>query len=54
MKLESLPGVGPYTAAAIQSFAYDKSVLSFDTNLQKIFARYYHGDRFAKLSKTEK
>lgn len=49
-----LPGVGPYTATAIRAFAYNEAVLSFDTNLEKIFARYYHGNRFLKLSKAEK
>lgn len=51
--LINLPGVGPYTASAILAFAYDENILSFDTNLSKIFARYYHGSRFAKLSKEE-
>jgi len=51
--LQSLPGVGPYTAAAIMSFAYDTALLSFDTNLLKIFARYYYGDRSCKLSRDE-
>lgn len=53
-KLIKLPGVGPYTAAAIQAFVYDEPVLSFDTNLEKIFSRYYHGSRFQKLSQEEK
>lgn len=53
-KLIGLPGVGPYTAAAIRAFAYNEPVLSFDTNLEKIFARYYHGSRFLKLSEEEK
>lgn len=52
--LVKLPGVGPYTAAAIRAFVYDEPVLSFDTNLEKIFSRYYHGSRFQKLSRTEK
>jgi A/G-specific adenine glycosylase len=52
--LTQLPGVGPYTAAAIQAFAYDLPTLSFDTNLDKIFARYYHGSRYSKLSKIER
>lgn len=52
--LVKLPGVGPYTAAAIRAFAYDEAVLSFDTNLEKIFSRFYHGTRFQKLTKEEK
>jgi len=29
-------------------------VLTYDTNIEKIFARYYYGSRFHKLSNTEK
>jgi len=52
--LRKLPGIGPYTAEAIRAFAYDISTLSFDTNLEKVYARYYHGSRFLKLSAGEK
>ncbi|MDD2917007.1 MAG: hypothetical protein PHH70_04150 [Candidatus Gracilibacteria bacterium] len=52
--LDRLPGVGPYTRAAIQAFVYDIPVLSFDTNLEKVFSRYYYGTRFHKLAKHEK
>lgn len=52
--LIQLPGVGPYTAEAIRAFVYDLPTLSFDTNLDKIFARYYHGSRHTKISKIEK
>jgi A/G-specific adenine glycosylase len=52
--LVTLPGIGPYTAEAIRAFAYDLPTLSFDTNLDKIFARYYHGSRHSKLSRIEK
>lgn len=53
-ELTKLPGVGPYTAAAIRAFVYDEPLLSFDTNLEKIFSRYYHGTRFHKLTREEK
>ena len=52
-ELITLPGVGPYTAQAIMSFAQDQNILSLDTNLQKIFARYYYGSRKHKLSKDD-
>lgn len=45
--LKKLPGVGNYTAQAILAFGYDESILSIDANLQKIFARYYLGTRYA-------
>ena len=50
----TLPGIGPYTAAAIQAFVYDEKILSFDTNLEKIFSRYYYGTRFQKMTPSEK
>ena len=43
--LRRLPGIGEYTAYAILAFAYDQPILAIDTNLKKIFARYYYGDR---------
>jgi A/G-specific adenine glycosylase len=49
--LIKLPGIGPYTAEAIRSFAYGIPTLSFDTNLKKVLARYYFGTRFHPLSK---
>lgn len=52
--LRTLPGVGPYTAEAIRAFAYGIPTLPFDTNLEKIFSRYYFGSRFRKLSSEEK
>jgi A/G-specific adenine glycosylase len=51
--LTKLPGIGEYTAEAIRAFAFDIKTLSFDTNLLKIFARYYYGDRFHLLTKAE-
>ena len=51
--LVSLPWVWPYTAEAIRAFAYEKNTLSFDTNLHKVFSRYYHWNKFHKLTKVE-
>ncbi len=34
--LESLPGVGTYTARAIRAFAWNEQVAAIDTNIQKI------------------
>lgn len=52
--LSTLPWIWEYTAEAIRAFAFDIKTLSFDTNLLKIFARYYYGDRFYPLSKKER
>jgi len=35
--LENLPGVGPYTAAAIMAFAYNKPVVMIETNIRSVF-----------------
>jgi A/G-specific adenine glycosylase len=38
--LTELPGVGPYTAAAVGSFAWDRQVAAIDTNVRRVLARY--------------
>lgn len=53
-ELIKLPGVWPYTAEAIQAFGYGIPTLSWDTNLEKVFARYYHGTKDKRLSSEEK
>lgn len=40
-ELESLPGVGPYTAAAVASIAFGATVAAVDTNLQRVISRWY-------------
>ena len=37
--LSSLPGVGPYTAAAVASFAFGASVLAVDVNERRVLSR---------------
>ncbi|WP_028059712.1 HhH-GPD family protein [Candidatus Solirubrobacter pratensis] len=37
--LTRLPGVGPYTAAAVASFAWDRQVAAVDTNVRRVLAR---------------
>ena len=37
--LETLPGVGPYTAAALGAFAFGRDVVAVDTNARRLFAR---------------
>jgi A/G-specific adenine glycosylase len=41
--LIDLPGVGPYTAAAIASFAFGVDVPAVDTNLRRVLSRW-HGE----------
>ena len=37
-ELESLPGIGGYTSAAILSFAFNKKIPAIDTNISKILS----------------
>ncbi|MEP7059631.1 MAG: A/G-specific adenine glycosylase [Actinomycetota bacterium] len=41
--LLSLPGVGPYTAAAVASIAFGIPVVAMDTNIRRVAARVLHG-----------
>jgi len=38
--LTALPGVGPYTAAAVASFAWDEQVAAVDTNVRRVVGRW--------------
>ena len=38
-RLQQLPGVGPYTAAAVASFAFGAAVPAMDTNVRRVVAR---------------
>jgi A/G-specific adenine glycosylase len=41
--LRSLPGVGPYTAAAVASIAYGAPIPAVDTNVRRVVARFHRG-----------
>ncbi len=43
--LQSIPGIGPYTAAAIMSFAYGDKHLAWDTNLRRVVGRFFFGTK---------
>ena len=47
--LMKLPGIGPYTAAAIQSFAYGDKHLAWDTNLRRVVGRFFFGTKRATI-----
>lgn len=40
-EIEALPGIGPYTASAISSFAFNLPHAVLDGNVQRIIARYF-------------
>jgi A/G-specific adenine glycosylase len=44
-ELIKLPGVGRYTAGAVASFAYQKSVPAVDTNVARVIRRVFFGER---------
>jgi A/G-specific adenine glycosylase len=41
MKLLKIPGVGPYTAAAIASIAFNESVAAIDGNAKRVYSRLF-------------
>ena len=40
-QLESLPGIGPYTSAAVASIAFDQSEAVVDGNVERVIARLF-------------
>jgi len=44
-RLQTLPGIGPYTASAIMSFAYGDNHLAWDTNLKRVIGRFFLGGK---------
>ena len=40
-ELQKLPGIGPYTAAAIAAIAYDTPVAAVDGNVDRVVSRYF-------------
>ncbi len=41
--LHALPGVGPYTVAALRAFAFDLDDAAIDTNVRRVVHRVLHG-----------
>jgi A/G-specific adenine glycosylase len=42
-ELRRLPGVGPYTAGALLSFAYRRDQAALDTNIRRVIHRFFAG-----------
>ena len=53
-ELQELPGIGPYTAAAIMAFAYNQPEIVIDTNIRRVFFRIFlgEGEKLEKLQET--
>jgi A/G-specific adenine glycosylase len=41
-ELRRLPGIGPYTAGAVASFAFERSAAAVDTNVARVLRRAFH------------
>lgn len=52
--LRALPGIGPYTAGALLSFAYGRDVAVLDTNVRRVLGRVFLGARRAARLRGEK
>jgi len=55
-ELIKLPGIGPYTAGAVASFAYERPVPAVDTNVARVIRRVFfggegRGERFATVKR---
>ena len=51
--LQTLPGIGPYTAAAIASIAFDRRATVVDGNVERVVARLYAVETPLPLAKPE-
>ncbi|MBI1393500.1 MAG: A/G-specific adenine glycosylase [Alphaproteobacteria bacterium] len=52
-KLLALPGVGPYTAAAIAAIAFDARAIVIDGNIERVAARLFAIDRPVRVAKAD-
>jgi A/G-specific adenine glycosylase len=48
--LRALPGIGPYTAAAIRAFAFDIADAPVDTNIRRIMHRLFYGIEYPRAA----
>lgn len=49
-ELRGLPGVGPYTAAAIRAFAYNDDVAACDVNVRRVVHRTCYGLEYPPMA----
>jgi len=52
--LQTLPGIGEYTAAAIGAFAFEKQTLVMDVNIRRLLTRIIDGNEHPKPAPTSK
>ncbi len=44
-ELEAMPGIGPYTARAIATFAFSRPTVFIETNIRTVFIHHFFHDR---------
>ena len=52
--LQTLPGIGEYTAAAIAAFAFDQRTLVMDVNIRRVLTRVIDGNEHPKPAPTSR
>jgi A/G-specific adenine glycosylase len=53
VELGALPGIGPYTAAAIAAIAFDAPAAAIDGNVERVVARLFAVEEFLPAAKPE-
>jgi A/G-specific adenine glycosylase len=43
--LQKIPGIGPYTAAALMTFIYNKPVVLIETNIRSVYIHFFFHNR---------
>lgn len=51
--LETLPGIGKYTARAVMSFSKNFDFLAWDINFQRVFGRFFFGSKDTAIDPLE-
>lgn len=52
-ELLELPGIGPYTAAAVRAFAFNEPVMMIETNIRTVFIHHFFEKRTTAVPDTE-
>lgn len=50
--LTKLPGIGPYTAAAIRAFAWNQPVIVIETNIRTVYIHHFFPETTEKIDDT--
>ena len=52
-ELAALPGIGPYTAAAIAAIAFDAPAAAIDGNVERVMARLFAVEEYLPAAKPD-